>query len=448
MSIDHLLTEASDILTTEDSLELITEASVPPAPVIGYDSLLVEVAVNQDPILTVNPVFTDITGMVQTATTNSGRDNFWDTHSPGTATFTFNDDLYAGVIPLPNELIRVSACDSTGVRQYLFTGFLRPQAGLVHDFHGGISSTQIQAIDLLGLLAERNFDTPLVGAGTNVETMLVSIGLIYNCFPLWQTPDFDGGQAQMQDIPAGGTVLDAIHNLTFSDGGAFYVRGDGTVVFDDRNAVGTRTRLATSQVTFDGTSATGTTYAQNFSVYVPPVYTTASVTRLNDESLTQIDPQTGQSSQVAQTFTFSETASFAAYGPAAFPPVTGALMSSNTQAAALAELLVQTSNSVNHCVKTMRLYPTRVEPDGGHDQLDAAVQRQLRDRALWKNPVVAPSGFDCWVERIQHTFDAASKEWTCDLSFTSADQVLFHIDPTAWFTLGTSALGGSDTLGW
>ncbi len=406
----------------------------------GYDSILVEIAENQDPIQTVTPTWTDISATLQTMTTNRGRDNYWDTHSPGTATFTFNSDFYA--IPvLPNTPIRVSANDSTTTRQYLFTGFLRPQQGLVFDFYNAVSSAQISAVDALGLIAERVFTTGTAGNAIT-GACIAEIASVYDpLFPLWQTAHYDDGQTIMQDSPAGGTCLDAIQNLTFSEGGAFYVLGDGTVNFDDRMAIVNTSRIANNQVTFDDTGAGDSSYATHFSWYYPPVYTTATVTRLDDESLTMPD-----GSQGPQPFTFSEAANINLYGTSSFPPVTNAMMSSNTEAAALAERIVRTSNANWPAPKTLRLYPRR-----DNDQLDASVQRELRDRATFKNAVTTPAGTDVWVERIQHTVDAASKEWTCDLSFTSRDQVLFNIDPGQWLVFNDATKGlldGTRTFAW
>ncbi len=417
----------------------------------GYDSLKIEVALNQDPIGTASPTWTDITTSVQSATINRGRDAQWESYSPGAASFVFNQEFYAtGSALVPNTLVRVSANDSGSVRRYLFAGVLRPQQGLLFDFHGSLSSSTIQAVDVLALMAERNFGTAGSSDVTSGTLIAQLAALPVPVFPAWQTEDIDVGQTIMQNRGStSGTYLDVFQNIAFSEGGAFYILGDGTVTFDDRTAVSAKARLSSAQIAFDDTGAGDSTYGTNFSVWVPPVYTTASVTRANDDSLTVIDPITGVASQVAQTFTYSDSTAVTNYGPISFPPVTNALMSSNTEAAALAQRLVDSSSAVVLCPKTIRLYVRRSDAKPSELTLDAAIQRELRDFCTFANAGAGLST-NVHVERIQHTFDMRNKEWTCDLSFSSRDQLLATTDPTLWLILndGSQGILNTNTLAW
>lgn len=410
----------------------------------GYDSLLVEVAEGQDPINTSSPTWTDVTTMVHNFTINRGRDNYWDAHSPGSASLTFNGDFYNDVAVVPNTPIRISANDSTATRKYLFTGFLRPQQGYVVDVAHTVTSTTLQALDFLALMGERQFTTAIVSNGKTSGELLTFIEANYTPFaPTWQTSVYDDGQTIMQDIPTGGTVGDVYQNVAFSEGGAFYILVDGTLNFDDRTAVLNTSRMANSQVTFDDTGAGDSTYGTNYSLYQPLAYTIASVTRANDDSLTITED--GVPKQTAQTFTFFESASTDLYGHSTFPAVTNMLASSNTEAAALAERLVRSTNTVVSCPQRIRLFPRK-----NNAHLNAAVQRELRDRATFKNALTFPSGADVWVERIQHTVDCGTKDWTCDLSFTSRDQILANYAPSLWLILndGSNGILNTNTLAW
>jgi hypothetical protein len=412
----------------------------------GYESIKVEVAESQDPVQTNPLVWTDVTSHTLNLATNRGRDNFWDLHSPGSATFTFDYNFYSNVTVVPNTPVRVSANDSTSTTRRLFTGFLRPQNGYVLDVANALSATNLQALDFLSLLAERNFDAAtIISEGSRAGTLMALIDVYYgSVFPAWQTETLDTGQTIMQDPPLGGTLLDIFQNLTFSEGGAFYVKSDGTVNFDDRMAIRNTSRIATSQVTFDDSGAGDSTYAANYTLYQPPVYTSASATRANDDSLTVTTD--GKPQQIAQQVTYSESASVDLYGVSAFPAVTNALMSSNAETKALAERLVRSTNTVVTAPQRLRLFPRKYTT-----HLDAALKRELRDRATFKNTMTAPgAGADVWVERIQHTIDGASKEWTCDLSFTSRDQILADYDPSLWLLLndGSNGILNTNTLAW
>lgn len=405
----------------------------------GFNSLKIEVAQSQDPINTASPTWTDVTSMVHNFTTNRGRDNFWDSHSPGSAAFSFNNDFFNTVVVIPNTPIRVSVNDSTTTRKYLFAGFLRPQAGYVVDVAYNVSGTTLQALDFIALLAEQNFTAKLASAGSRVGAFLALIVAAYTpLVPAWQTSAFDDGQTIMQDLEAGGTILDVIQNLVFSEGGAFYILGDGTVNFDDRMAIVNTSRIATSQIAFDDVGAGDSSYGVTYTLYQPPVYTTATVTRANDESLTIIED--GNPKQVQQPFTYSDVTNVLLYGTSAFPPVTNMLASSNAETQALARRIVKTTSGVVSAPQTIRLFPRR-----DNDQLDASVQRELRDRATFTNALTTPSSEDVWVERIQHTIDLASRDWTCDLSFTSRSQgVTFGYDPESWLVLDDPTEGALD----
>jgi hypothetical protein len=230
----------------------------------------------------------------------------------------------------------------------------------------------------------------------------------------------------------GVNALDLFHNIAMSEGGAFYVLGDGSIKFDQRFAPVSAPTQDASLITFDEAGVAGPSFGTDFTVWQPTVYTSAST-------------QLANSDQVA---TFEEAASLAAYGAAAYPQITGALVASTTEAQALSERIVRTSDSVVGCPKTIRLFPRR-----DNTTLNAVAGRELRDHCTFKSSVAhMGSGTEVTVERIQHSIDVASKSWTCDLSFSSRAQLFANYgDLPPWLILDDATNGkldGTRELAW
>ncbi len=160
----------------------------------------------------------------------------------------------------------------------------------------------------------------------------------------------------------------------------------------------------------------------------PPVYNSASVTMLARPDVT-VTASTDPSS----------------FGAAAYPAISGAYMSSSTEALALAERIVNMTNVAVFCPTQLELKPRR------DDQLDAALQRELRDRVTVKtaSPSVA---YELQVESIGHTIDVLSGEWTTTLGFSSRSQVTANVNNGLdFFVLDdaiSGALNGFVRLGW
>lgn len=408
---------------------------------------LVEAAYAQDPITSGSLSWTDITSRVTRFNTTRGHQNRLDSFQPGTASVTFRDhdlgfDPNANANLLPMLPIRISVNDSTATNRKLFTGFLKPRESPTATFTPNWGEITFDCYDALAWLSGVNLP-PLMDAhfvpapaygGTTAGPMITAVAAAYPpLFPAWQTQTLDTGQGIMGDVPLGLDALQFFQQVALAEGGAFYVLADGTVNFDDRMAWFVDSRQSSSQVTFDQTGAAGVKFKANgYAMRYAQTYTTASVSTFSNPSATY-------------TFTASNVA---AYGQAAFPAITGCYLSSSTEAQALAERIVQTSSTPTWGPAGIRLAPRR-----DSTTLDAAVKRELRDYATVKtNKASGQLTSLSHVESIAHSVDFSSGEWTCDLGYSSRDQMLANYGATpAWFVEGDAALGlldGTRRLVW
>jgi hypothetical protein len=415
----------------------------------GYSSLKIEVAYLQDPLTSSSLSWTDVSSRLRRLTITRGHQYRLDSFQPGTAQITLtNRDLqfdpnYNSSL-LPMLPVRVSVNDSTSTSRKLFTGFVKPRDGFGFSYEKNTGETTFDCYDALGWMASKQLP-PLMDAhfvpapaygGMTAGPMITALAAVYTpLFPAWQTASLDTGQTLMGDVPLGTDSKQFFDMLALSEGGAFYVLGDGTVNFDDRMAYFTKSRQVNSQVTFDESGATGVSWkADPFTNDYPPVYTTASVATLSDPNA---------------TYSYENPVPVANYGEAAFPPITGAYMSSSTEAQALAQRIVLT-----HSQPWFSPSKIRVSPRKNDTTLDACVQRELRDQVTVKNLSGAGTGTQtslCHIESISHSIDV-SGEWTCDFGFSSREQMLFNYDPSpTWIVLdGTvdGILDGSRQLAW
>lgn len=415
----------------------------------GLASLKVEIADGQDPMNTVTPSWTDITGSVQHISTNRGRDEQWQAHEPSMATLTFNAQNSSTFYPntpslIPNTPIRISMNDSTATRQFLFVGFIDPITKLQWDYSNTAGVTSFQCYDTLGFLARKQLPQlktaipgelffSLNGFGyQKAGQAIAALDAAYDLTPAWASSSFADGQAMVKDFPLNTDALSVCQMLARADGGAFWVDKNGTLKYEDRYAA--VSTYGTSQVTFDESGAGGAiSFGLNFSVWKLPVYTTASV-QLQDST---------------EVYSYSESATVDSYGTIAYPAITNCPLGSSTEAQSLAERLVRTSNAVVNGPKTCRVYPRR-----DNATLDCALQRDLRDRCLFKTTTAhMPSGANVHIERIQHDIDLTNNTWTTDFSFSSRDQLFFWFDinDPAWLVLDDATKGkldGTRRFGW
>ncbi len=409
----------------------------------GYDELKVEFAEGNDPIDSGSLSWTDRTSKVRHVTVNRGRPGPLDNFSPGTCTVQLNNNA-ATFTPtsntniLPGLPVRVSATDSGGSRRNLFTGFTNSRDGWTFDYQPNLSFATCSASDLLTRFA--NYQLPAavppataMEGGYQQDIVANLISLYPDLFPAWAAPFVSEGQTIMGDLPLGTDALSFFTNLSASEGGAFYVDRDGTAQFDDRYKIRTANRMNNPQVTFDDHKTGGhCSYAiTDFTmVYALGIYNSATISTVSEPDIVQ---------------SFSDSSSIATYGAAAYPPISGALMSSSTEAYARVRHLVLANKTPFFAPGSLRLYPRR-----STDHLDAAIKRELRDNvsALF-HPVGGSTEFSLAVEHITHDIDIPTKTWTCDLTFSSLDRLGVDAGQN-WFLLdGTSSgiLDGTRQLG-
>jgi hypothetical protein len=389
---------------------------------------------NSDPIAATTLSFDDITENVQTVDITRGRSGHLDDFSPGTCTVTLAITnvsggvfSYGATIP-PRSIVRVSMLDSTYTRRYLFTGFVMLQGGVSWQFHGSRHGTlTLRAEDALGHLARVKLSDDFIAwdlAGYPTDVLADWQASFPEHFPAWATLDVDLGTVIMQAVD-GSNALDVIKMLFRSEGGAFYIAGDGDLYGDGRHAPYIKTRLSTSQETFD-TSGADPRYAVDWTVEVPPTFNKASVSMLGSDTVFEVQDDTA----------------IATYGEMAYPPITGAFMADGAQARGLADFIVETSKIRINAIRAITVYPQR---DNTH--LDACIQRELRDRIT-----VNGMGVTAYhVEQITHRINAADRFMSTTLGLSSRDQFYGEISPTAasqWLLLDgtTGILDGTKRL--
>jgi hypothetical protein len=413
----------------------------------GFGSFLVEAAYAQDPITSSSLSWTDITARTKRFNTNRGHQNRLDSFQPGTAQVTFDEhDLgfnpNANANLLPMLPIRISVNDSTSTSRKLFTGFLKPRESPTATYTPNWGEITFDCYDALAWMAGVNLPplmdakfqpAPAYGGFTAGPMIALLDGAYGPLFPAWQTQTVDAGQGIMGDVPLGLDWLQFVQQLALSEGGAVYVLADGTVNFDDRMAWFVDSRQSSSQVTFDQLGSAGPSFkADGLNMRYAQTYTSASVSTLSNPSA---------------TYSFSAS-NVNTYGQAAFPAITGCYLSSSTEAQALAERIVQTSSTPTWSPGGIRLSPRK-----SSTVLDAAVKRELRDFVTVKtNKASGQLTSLCHVESIAHSVDFSTGEWTCDLGFSSRDQLLANYGATpAWFVLDSATLGlldGTRRLVW
>ena len=206
----------------------------------------------------INGVWTDLTCDVRTLRVNMGRSALLDKFAAGTAVIALSDfeDHYNAWNPsglwAQNGVFRTGVpirvtVIQFGTRRALFTG----TTDAVNDSWPGTTDalTEIQATDAFKNLA-RLRPTKLgaaVGAGelsgARVNRILDAAG--------YDGPRAIGtGLSAWQGTLLDGVALDLLNEVSEGEFGPIYVDGDGSVTFQDRNAISTNPRMANVQWSF------------------------------------------------------------------------------------------------------------------------------------------------------------------------------------------------------
>jgi hypothetical protein len=251
-------------------------------------------------------------------------------------------------------------------------------------------------------------------AGARINHILDAIG--------WATADRDidtGSASVIAGVP-GGTGLGHIELVTETEGGRFYVAPNGKPTFRGRTYPILNTRARTSQASFSDDGTTGTI------PYVPPfdphlddldTWTRASVARINGS------PQlydTTPGSNAVRTLAKS-----------------GLLMADDRDARAMAQYLANLHKTSRVRVRTLAFLPQKSALGWA-----AALGLQQWDRITVKR---SPGGggaawtSDWLIEGIEHDCQGAGEFWTTRLALSPAD-------PSTYFIVGSSLIGGADVL--
>jgi len=210
----------------------------------------------------------DVSDVINTITTQRGRNALADQFQPGTMSLRIVDQngdfnpqntsspYYSYLTPM--KKVQITATYS-GVTYPIFAGFITSYVTTYPKEGDQIAYTTIQAVDAFQLANNAQIST-VTGAtagdlsGTRVNQILDQIA--------WPSGmrDVDAGLTTMQADPGTfRTSLAAMQTVTDSEYGALYVNGSGSFVFQDRNV--TAGSIGGTPTTF-ADNGTGITYAE------------------------------------------------------------------------------------------------------------------------------------------------------------------------------------------
>jgi hypothetical protein len=239
-------------------------------------------------------VIVDVSDVINSITTQRGRNALADQFQPGTMTLRIVDQngdfnpqntsspYYTYLTPMKKVQITATYL---GVTYPIFAGFITSYVTTYPKEGDQIAYTTIQAVDAFQLANNAQIST-VTGAtagdlsGTRINQILDQIS--------WPATmrDVDAGLTTMQADPGTfRTSLAAMQTVTDSEYGAFYVNGSGSFVFQDRS------------VTAGSIGGTPTTFADNGTgiIYAEASWILNDVLIYNKATITR----TGGSAQVA-----------------------------------------------------------------------------------------------------------------------------------------------------
>jgi hypothetical protein len=189
--------------------------------------------------------------------------------------------------------------------------------------------------------------------------------------------DLDTGDSITVSSAAGDkSALQMIEELLTAERGVFYIAGDGSATYEERDSRAHRT----------SSSATITDAA----IKSNPGFQLDRL--INRQTVSRIDPATGNATGTPQTA--SNATSTALYGVSSGPSISSQYLSSDAQAISLASYIV----SLRSDFQT----PVVVELDGGDaTALTQQLTRELQDRVTVNDTVAGTSG-DYIIEAVEH----------------------------------------------
>lgn len=143
----------------------------------------------------------------------------------------------------------------------IFSGFIRSWNEEFPEF----AKDAIVSVDCVDLFAKIAAITPLaqtaLGAGDTSDARIARI--LNNANVVAPLRYFDVGVNTMQATTLGTNALSEAKLVADSEGGALWCGPDGSIYFDNQNALISKARSNTVQVTFDGSTTTGTLAAES-----------------------------------------------------------------------------------------------------------------------------------------------------------------------------------------
>lgn len=380
-----------------------------------WSTLVVEIAFDSTP-LDDTPTWTDVTADVESITVHRGKSAELARFQPGVATIQFDNTArkydplhtsgpYYGKL-LPRKQVRIHAYESTVLKRInLFSGFIQPRGWQYTYSHPGQARATVTCFDQFGILGSFELAELADGqhagdlAGTRVGRVLDQVGIPNG----WR--QIDTGLTVFQGTTFGANALDYLHRCAESEGGALYCDNDGLLVFDDRHAVISDSRMTTSQATFDDT--TTTLNFDSIEIEETEIYNRARVNRDGGGTQEYADT-TSITNHTEQTRQLSNL-----------------LMRNDPEAYARAEWIVK-----QH--KDPLFAPRRISFDAARSTalLDQALYRELRDRITVK--YTPPGGGtqiveECFIDSITHTIPVADRPnvWIVQWGLSSAERFGF-----------------------
>jgi len=231
-------------------------------------------------------VIVDVSDLINSITTQRGRNALADQFQPGTMSLRLLDQngdfnpqntsspYYTYLTPM--KKVQITATYS-GVTYPIFAGFITSYVTTYPKETDGVAYTTIQAVDAFQLANNAQIST-VTGAtagdlsGTRINQILDQIS--------WPATmrDIDAGLTTMQADPGTfRTSLAALQTVTDSEYGAFYVDASGSFVFQDRSV--TAGSIGGTPTTF-ADNGTGILYAEvNWILNDVLIYNKATITR-------------------------------------------------------------------------------------------------------------------------------------------------------------------------
>lgn len=381
----------------------------------------------QDGLGVIGPAWAanDQVGRLQRVTIDRGHQNRWDPFQPGTMTLTFDETDFGFDPVVKPELVPMVPVLFTLTKSTLsnmFVGFVQPRDGYSWHFDSNTGTTTVRCYDLLGWLSTRKINTGGVTYDNIRNTdLLQQVEVDITNYRQTGLPGPDqiwptyGNDFSTEDVgltllggyfsPDGMDVLSFAQKVQQSEGGAFYIRSDGTIACDSRAAWFQQTRQNTSQATFDlsrGTLGPSADFRAGWDMSYAQTYTSCNVS-------------TAANPDVVWNWTEGNTT----FGIQEFPDITGAYFTGAAEALACAQRIVKTSQPF--------YYPSKitVQPRRNTALMETVKALDLRDQVT----VIAPdfSGvntYSCHVESIHHDIDFQNNSWTATFGFSSRDQLL------------------------